>query len=853
MELFKLLGTIAIENDSANKALDDTTDKAEKSEGKIGNAFSKIGSAALKLGAVVATGVATASVAIAGLTKNAIENYADYEQLVGGVETLFKDSASTVQKYANDAFKTAGMSANEYMETVTSFSASLLQSLDGDTAIASEKANQAIVDMSDNANKMGSNMESIQNAYQGFAKQNYTMLDNLKLGYGGTKEEMQRLLDDATAISNIEYDISSYADVVDAIHVIQEEMGVAGTTAKEASSTISGSIASTKAAWANLMTAIADPEADVTAFAETFSDSLATVVDNIAPIISKALPGVVQGLSNVVQNIVPIIPELVGQLLPSLIQSATSLISELTSNLPSILEELLPGIGGEVGDSIVSALNSIVGVIKTLLPYIAEFAKALLPAIAQIMETIMPIITKWIETILPPIMQLVKSILPPLMTLIEGVVQILSPIIDLLTPLLDAIMAILSPLLDLINVILQPLIDLFKGVANVLSTVLGPVFEGIGAVCSKIGEGFSWLKDKASKAFSGMKNKIAEHGGGIKGILGATGESMKKGWDMACGALDKITGGKFSNMLGTVKEKMGAMKSKIEEHGGGIKGFFGMVGEKTKESWTKAFTKIDEVTGGKLGNMVSAVKGKMSEMKAKVEEHGGGIKGFFGAAGETIKENWTNAFNKMNDATGGKLGNMLTSVKDKIGSIKDNMATKISEAKDNVLGIFDKIKTGISDKITAAKDTISGIIEKIKGFFKFDFELPKIKLPHFGITPEGWKIADLMKGSIPKLGIEWYAKGGVMTEPTVFGMNGNNAMVGGEAGAEAIAPIDVLQGYVAQAVAGQNAGVIAVLQKILEAILTMDENMGGHMRDALDGTAFEINRREFARLVKAVN
>ena len=208
-----------------------------------------------KLGDTVAKGIgvglAAASAAVVKLGTDAIKSYADYEQLIGGVETLFKTSADTVSQYADIAYKTAGLSANDYMETVTSFAASLLQSLGGDTEKAAAKADQAIIDMSDNANKMGTAMESIQYAYMGFAKQNYTMLDNLKLGYGGTKSEMERLLADATALSGIEYDLSSFADIVEAIHVIQDNLGITGTTAKEADSTIQGSIASMRSAWAN--------------------------------------------------------------------------------------------------------------------------------------------------------------------------------------------------------------------------------------------------------------------------------------------------------------------------------------------------------------------------------------------------------------------------------------------------------------------------------------------------------------------------------------------------------------------------------------------------------------------------
>ena len=262
-----------------------------EAEGKTGKFASGLKS---KLGTAAKAGALAVGAAFVSIVKNAVQAYAEYEQLVGGVETLFKDSAKTVQKYAQNAYKTAGMSANQYMETVTSFSASLLQSLGGDTAEAADMANLAITDMSDNANKMGTAMESIQNAYQGFAKQNYTMLDNLKLGYGGTKEEMERLIDDANKLRkeqgiNSKLTIDSYADVVTAIHAVQTEMGITGTTAKEASETISGSIASMKGAWENFKVGLADDNADIEQLTQNLADSIVQVITNILPVVGKVL------------------------------------------------------------------------------------------------------------------------------------------------------------------------------------------------------------------------------------------------------------------------------------------------------------------------------------------------------------------------------------------------------------------------------------------------------------------------------------------------------------------------------------------------------------------------------------
>ena len=241
--------------EEAGKKSEESGKKGESAFGKIGKAAGK---AAVEIGKIALAATGAAATAVGVLAKNAIESYGEYEQLVGGVETLFGDSADVIQGYAEEAFSTVGMSCNAYMETVTGFAASLVSGLDGDTAKAAEKANTAVSDMADNANKMGTDLQSIQNAYQGFAKQNYTMLDNLKLGYGGTKEEMERLLGEAEKIQktkfgiDVDYDVSSFSDIVDAIHVIQEDMGITGTTAKEASTTIQGSISTMQAAWQNL-------------------------------------------------------------------------------------------------------------------------------------------------------------------------------------------------------------------------------------------------------------------------------------------------------------------------------------------------------------------------------------------------------------------------------------------------------------------------------------------------------------------------------------------------------------------------------------------------------------------------
>nr|DAO45214.1 MAG TPA: tail tape measure protein [Caudoviricetes sp.] len=363
--------------------------EAVNNEMKNTSVVSQFGSA-LKSGlAVAAKAAAAATAAAAGaviaLTKSAVENYGEYEQLVGGVETLFKDSAGTVEEYAKNAYQTAGLSANQYMETVTSFSASLLQSMGNDTAAAAEKADQAITDMSDNANKMGTDMQSIQNAYQGFAKQNYTMLDNLKLGYGGTKEEMQRLIDDANALNAAQgnytnYSIESYADIVDAIHTVQTEMGITGTTALEASTTIEGSVSAMKAAWSNFVTGLGNDNANISELSAQLIESVGTVAENVLPVVETVLKNIAQAVQEdgpaMIEKFVSYAIEKLPEIISLGLQMVVSLVKGIAQNIPQIVTSVLNMVATIV-QTIWEALPDIIEVGKNIVRGLWEGIKAM--------------------------------------------------------------------------------------------------------------------------------------------------------------------------------------------------------------------------------------------------------------------------------------------------------------------------------------------------------------------------------------------------------------------------------------------------------------------------------------------
>ena len=373
--------------DDLEEELDDAGDAADDSEGK----FSKLGGTLKTVGVAMGACVAAAAAAAVSLGKAVIEAYGEYEQLVGGVDTLFQESSGKLQEYAANAYKTAGMSANDYMSTVTSFSASLIQSLGGDTEAAVKYADMAITDMADNANKMGTDIGLIQNAYQGFAKQNYTMLDNLKLGYGGTKEEMERLLADATAISGIEYDISSYADVVDAIHVIQESMGVAGATAAEAEHTIEGSLNSMKAAVANLVVGFGNADADIEQLCNNVVDAFQDVLTNITPVIENIIAALPTALNALLET--------VGELLPTLLETVVDLFSQVLNTLLTLLPELIP----VVIEALLTIVNTLIENLPLLVEAAIQIVMSLVQGIGQALPTLIPaaiqaIITKpWMK------------------------------------------------------------------------------------------------------------------------------------------------------------------------------------------------------------------------------------------------------------------------------------------------------------------------------------------------------------------------------------------------------------------------------------------------------------------------
>lgn len=773
MNIFELFGKIGIDNKSANKAIDETTGKAEGAHGKLSAVFGKIGQLATQAGKVMATGLAIGITALAGLTGAATKHYAEYEQLVGGIETLFGAGGQSLEEYAQSvgksvaeasaeynklmnaqedllskskiAYRTAGLSANQYMETATSFSASLIQSVGGDTVKAAKLADQAIIDMSDNANKMGSSMESIQNAYQGFAKQNYTMLDNLKLGYGGTKEEMQRLLDDAEKISGVKYDISSFADVTEAIHVMQEQMGIAGTTSKEAASTISGSVGMVKAAWENFLTGMADPDQDFGELVGALTDSISVALGNIVPRLVQALPRLIQGLSQVIQILVEYLPQILSALLPGLITGATELLGALGATLPSLFMILFDQVLPQVSQAFVTFLEKVFSVPEGSFQGLADGLNLAFATISSIFDVLfgslsekdnIDLLTKLgmdsgtAETIITTTTKIGDTIKSSFETAVDIVSEGASKVADFLSWFEKG-----GPTVDAFKAAIVGITTAWAGYKVVTGTI--QAIETVRNTLLAVGNGLMLARFAQSGALTAAEATQAA------ATMGASG---------AFGIFNAVLS---ANPIAIVIMAITALVAALV--------WFFTQTETGRQMWSSFMSFLTNI----WNSIVSSGQAIWTSLST-----------FFifilNAIFNTFSSIWSN---------------ITSFISNSVSGIYNTVTSTFQNVWTTVTNIWNGIKDTISNAINGAKDIVSNAIETIKGLFSFEFNWPHLKMPHFSFSGSMNPLEWADKG-VPSIGVEWYAKGGVMNGPTVFGMNGNNLMVGGEAGPEAVLPLN---------------------------------------------------------------
>ena len=739
-----------------NESMKDATNSASK----MSSVMKGIGSSAIKVGKGLAVAGAAAATAVTALVSKSVGAFADYEQLTGGVETLFGAGGRSVEEYAqsvgksvsdiqgkydslmsaqnvvlenaNKAYMTAGMSANEYMDTVTGFSASLISSLGGDTNKAADYANSALVDMSDNANKMGTDMESIKNAYQGFAKQNYTMLDNLKLGYGGTQEEMKRLLSDAEKLTGQRYNISSFADITQAIHAIQTQMDITGTTAKEASTTISGSWGSLKAAFQNVLVGLTTGEDMFDQSLDALINTAVTFGQNIIPAIKGALSGVgylIEGLAPVIGET---IPPLINDLAPTLANSAVSLISSLVNGLTQNATQF--------SECLSNMIIVAVAGISTVVPQLLDAASKIVSNLMQGLTNSMPQIVNGAVTLIEG---LVNGLVNNIPLLIMGAVQ-------LVASLANGLIANLPRIID-------AGVNLITGIVSASYSMMPQIIQNGMQLVVNLAVGLVRAIPQLIAALPRITGAI------VKGF-------MSVNW--------------FDLGLQLIKSIWEGIKSIRSEMWNGVK-------EKTSELW---------------GGVKNVVSEKLNNIKSTYDAHGRGLKGATFAAIEGVKEYYRTGYDAINQLTGGKLGEIINAVGEKMEVVKSKFGEAFGNVKNTVMTIFENIKNGIVEKITAAVDTVKNVFTKISDTVSSVWDKIKSLLKAPKIVQTGTVTVMGVDTPIPKFGLDWNAKGGIMTRPTAFGFANGKVQMGGEAGAEAILPLRTFWNNLSQYIAESNKG-----------------------------------------------
>ena len=697
MNIFELMAKIGIDTSKYEEGLGDAEKRADTFSSNLKKAIS---TAVKAVGVASVATVSAAGAGIAKLTTEAVKAYGDYEQLVGGVEKLFGDSANIVSGYASQAYQTAGLSANKYMETVTSFSAALINNLNGDTKKAADLADVAIRDMSDNANVFGTDIQSIMAAYQGFSKQNYTLLDNLKLGYGGTKTEVERLIRDAEALDDtfsvthtrtkqgadeITY---GYADIVKAIHIVQTEMNITGTTSREASSTIQGSIGQMQSAWQNLITGLGNPDQlTMKPLIDKVVQSAITVVQNIQPVAQQAIQGIVQLIQAAGPILAENVPPMLESILPPLVSTIVVLVNRTAEVLPGLIESLLP--------SIISAATSVIQAVVVVLPklllvlsrQLPVILQQLIPAMLEVLPQVIVAAVEIIRTIGQAFADNAELIMNSLMSLIHLMVDVF------LTP---------DNIRQFVVVTVQIILTIAQAIINNIPEILGAIVVVLANVVQALIEAFPDIVDLFVNFIKGLGDNLGDL---IYSWLGDTGLNI------------------FDNI------------------GNWFKGLY---------DWGVSVAQWVVNTTNNIRNRVSS---------------------FF--------------------------TNIRSFFTDGIQAIKDKVSDGLENIKSKFTSIFDNVKS-----------TVQKAIEFIKGIFKFDWSLPKIKLPHFSVSggEAPWGFGG--KGSLPTVKVQWYAKAMdapyILNRATIFGAMGNNLLGGGESGQELVVGTNKLMSMMRQAL-GINA------------------------------------------------
>ena len=669
----------------------------------------------------IATGVTAIGGALAGVGKSALQAYATYEQAVGGIDTLFKDSSKTVQSYAANAYKTAGVSANAYMQQITSFSASLISSLGGDTAKAAEMGNQAVIDMSDNANKMGTDLQSIQETYQSLARGNYEMLDNLKLGYGGTKTEMQRLISDANKVKQAngemaDLSIDSFADVTEAIHIIQTEMGITGTTAKEAATTIEGSVNSMKSAWSNWITGLGNEDADMGQLTDQLVDSVVTALKNIVPRAGVIAKSVVQALPTLFADIVGLLPEpfqtavdavagvidrfkpIVASLSGAFVALGAGGLSPLLSNLP-IVGNMLGGLtapltmlGGPLG-IITAAIGGLVATTPSLQTLLQGVLADGFAQIQSLVATLQPSV----DQILATVSNAISSIMPTLIAFVGQIITLGGQLF--------------ASVVQIASAALPPLMDAFNGVVPILATVITVIMQVVTAIAGSLGPIIQQLAPIVTDVFNTAGQIIKAFQPVVQSVVTAVGGFIT-------GTLIPVFKNQLmpavSSVISAVQTIIRNLQPVVMTVVNAIVGFINNI-------LLPGFKAMEPYISGVINAVGGIIRGIV-----------GVISGIFSMVSNLIHGNWQGAWNSflsIGRNAVGAIGSALSGIKNAVlGALSGAGTWLVESGKSIINGLI----SGIQSMVGGAVSKVSGVLSSIRDLFPFS---PAKKGPFSG---RGW-------------------------------------------------------------------------------------------------------------------
>ena len=684
---------------------------------KSSGLLSKLGSVASTVGAAAAVGLGALTTAVTAIGGAALSAYADYEQLVGGVDTLFGSASGTLQQYAAEAYKTCGLSANQYMTQATSFAASLVSSCGGDVAQAAEYANMAMGDMSDNVNKMGSNMTDVQNAYMGFSRQNYVMLDNLKLGYGGTQSEMKRLIEDANKLraaqgKNADLTIDSYADIVEAIHTVQENMGITGTTAEEAATTISGSIGMAKAAWENFATGLARDDVDFSQLTEQLLESIGAVATNVAPRVAQigqgiinAFPTVLSGLGSV---LAPVLTEALatawniaanalnglGLGLPNIdasqITSALQTVADMAGRVATAVRDAFgtaQQVAGEAFGAISGAVSSFVEAATpfaqylagNMLPAVMSFATgaiSLFNAFKVAFQGVFSAVQNVAEAFAPVLVNAFAQITPLLgqaMSLCNQLYTAIGPLVaqvgSVLGPALTSIGTALANLANAVLPVLASGLQMVFSVVQMLMPVLSAVMSVVGSIVSVVITAVAQVISVVTNAVAAVVSAIAVVTSAVSGVVAAVSTFVGTILSVVGGAVSTVTA-TVSGGVNTVLTFVGSLLSGVLATCSSLLSGVASISNSIVSTLSNAASQAYNLVTGAFNNMVSGVSGACGSLMSTVSSIPSKIMGVFSGIGSWLVDSGASLINGLTRGIQSAIGGAVSAVSGALSTIR---------------------------------------------------------------------------------------------------------------------------------------------------------------------------------------